>query len=154
MSPLPSLWPCVLCIVFMVCGVVMLWRCIYAIAVVDFGCCGGLWLLQPQSTTTTIIHMWLMLVHLHVYSLSWSWRAQATLHQLSCDLGRRYVPWKTCGVSINFLFSTHHTTPFLYVEIHFALAWYRRYEVRFPMGFKTTISSGRRVQIASNLVCT
>ena len=28
-----------------------------------------------------------------------SWRAQATLHQLSCDLGRGHIPWKACGGS-------------------------------------------------------
>ena len=56
------------------------------ILVVDCGCCVGLWLL------------WLMLVHVHVHVyqvLLLSWHAKATLHQVSCDLGRGvYVPLK------------------------------------------------------------
>ena len=82
---------CWIVVVVLDCGCCAgLWLlCWIVVVVLDCGCCAGFWLL------------WLMLVHVHVYQvLLLSWRAQAMLHQLSCDLGRGvYVPWKACGGS-------------------------------------------------------
>ena len=52
-----------------------------------------------------------------------SWRAQATLHQLSCDLGRGYVPWKACGGSAHAyvgLFICLHGICIPYVHVSWA----------------------------------
>ena len=49
--------------------------------------------------------------------------------------------------AIGFLFLT---TPLLYVFWCLTRAGYRRYKVRYPVGFKTATSSGRSVQIVQN----
>ena len=35
------------------------------------------------------------------------WHAQATLHQMSCDRGRGYVPWEACGRRYMYIFPCH-----------------------------------------------
>ena len=58
----------------------------------------------------------------------------------------------TCEVTD--LFSILHTTPFLYVKVYFGVL--HKYgvdvtRVQYPVGFKPATSSGRSIQIASNL---
>ena len=35
------------------------------------------------------------------------WHVQATLHQMSCDRGRGYVPWEACGRRYMYIFPCH-----------------------------------------------
>ena len=55
--------------------------------------------------------------------------------------------------AVGFLFSIRHATPFHYVEVHFGVLHKHSVDVTrsdTPMGFKTSTTSGRSVQIASN----
>ena len=66
----------------------------------DCGCCAGLWLLC--WIVVVVVDVGLCTCMYQVLLLSW--RAQAMLHQLSCDLGRgAYVPWKACGGRYSYL---------------------------------------------------
>ena len=104
---------CVIVYCFVVCDVDVMLGCCGCVYV-DFsgGLCSLCWIVVAVVNVgpCTCIYQVLLL----------SWRAQATLHQLSCDLGRGYVPWKACGGSAHAYVGLFICVAYLY---HMYIVW-------------------------------
>ena len=113
-------------------------------------CCGDITFpCRPRSFT--YYDSWFECVFAAVFSI------YGTFYEILTLVGLYSVLFKSLYLLQGFRYrcpTLYHTVS-LCVNIYLCLSqsWCRCYEVRYLMGFKTATSSGRSVQIASNLAC-